>query len=75
MSSKPKLRRGNKTEGSNTIMTKSFALKFWSNKISDVDIILSNRLTVSSNLLIKVYSGQNVRGNRGFLYDFSLFQT
>ena len=25
---------GNKTEGSNTIMSTSFALKFWSNKIN-----------------------------------------
>ena len=26
---------GNKTEGSNTIMSTSFALKFWSNKVID----------------------------------------
>ena len=38
---------GNKTEGSNTIMSTSFALKFWFNKIIDVDIILSITLTVS----------------------------
>ena len=38
---------GNKTEGSNTIMSTSFALIFWSNKIIDVDIILSITLTVS----------------------------
>ena len=38
---------GNQTEGSNTIMLTSFALKFWSNKIIDVDIILSITLTVS----------------------------
>ena len=47
----PKLQRGggggNKTEGSNTIMSTSFALKFWFNKIIDVDIILSITLTVS----------------------------
>ena len=36
-----------KTEGSNTIMSTSFALKFWYNKISDVDIIQSITLTVS----------------------------
>ena len=36
---------GNKTEGSNTIMSTSFALKFWSNKIIDVNIILSITLT------------------------------
>ena len=38
---------GDKTEGSNTIMSTSFALKFWSNKIINVDIILSSTLTVS----------------------------
>ena len=38
---------GNKTEGLNTIMSTSFALKFWSNKVIDVDIILSITLTVS----------------------------
>ena len=37
---------GNKTEGSNTIMSTYFALKFWSNIINDVDIILSITLTV-----------------------------
>ena len=35
------------TEGSNTIMSTSFALNFLSNKIIDVDIILSITLTVS----------------------------
>ena len=38
---------GNKTQGSNSIMSTSFALKFWSNKIIDVDIILPITLTVS----------------------------
>ena len=38
---------GNKTQGSNTIMSTSFALKFWSNKIIDVDTILSIILIVS----------------------------
>ena len=37
----------NKTEGSNTIMSTSFALKFWSNNIIDVDIILSITFSVS----------------------------
>ena len=37
----------NKTEGSNTITSTSFALKFGSNKITDVDIIVSITLTVS----------------------------
>ena len=40
-------RGGYKTEGSNTIMSTSFALKFWSNKTIDVDIILSITLIVS----------------------------
>ena len=54
---------GNKTEGSNTMcsMSTSFALKFWSNKIIDVDIILFIRLTVSNKLLIRFYSVQNLR--------------
>ena len=38
---------GNKTQGWNTIMSTSFALKFWSNKVIDIDIILSLSLTVS----------------------------
>ena len=38
---------GKKTEGSNTIMSTSFALKSWSNKVIDVDIILYITLTVS----------------------------
>ena len=38
---------GDKKQGSNTIMSTSFALKFWSNKIIDGDIILSTTLTVS----------------------------
>ena len=38
---------GNKTEGSITIMSTLFALEFWSNKIIDVDIILSITLTVT----------------------------
>ena len=37
----------NKTEGSNTTMSTSFALKFWSNKIIYVDIILSFTLTAN----------------------------
>ena len=42
----PKLRQvGNKTQGSNAIMSTSFALEFWSNKLIDVDIILSFTLT------------------------------
>ena len=32
----------NKTEGSNTIMSTSFALEFRSNEVIDVDIIISN---------------------------------
>ena len=64
-----------KTEGSNTIMSTSFALKFWSNKIIDVNMILSiTLLSVKSCSLdfitqkICVEIGAN-------LYDFSLFQT
>ena len=38
---------GNKREGSNTIMSTFFASEFWSNKIIDVDIMLSITLTVS----------------------------
>ena len=38
---------GNKTQGSNTIMSTSFALKFCFNKIIDVDTIVSITLTVS----------------------------
>ena len=38
---------GNKREGSNTIMSTLFALEFWSNKLIDVNIILSITLTVS----------------------------
>ena len=38
---------GNKTQGSNTIMSTSFALEFWSNKLIDVNIILSFTLTAS----------------------------
>ena len=30
---------GNKTQDSNTIMSTSFVLKFWSNEVIDVDII------------------------------------
>ena len=44
---------GNKTEGSNTIMSTSFALKLWYNKLIDVDIILSITLTVSYKLLFR----------------------
>ena len=55
---------GNMTEGSNTIMSTSFALKYWSNKLGDVDIILSITLTVKTCTEIGA-----------FLYDFSLFQT
>ena len=48
MSSTPQTAAGgNKTEGSNTIMSTSFALKFWFNNVIDVDIILSIALTVS----------------------------
>ena len=47
MPSIPTLRRGDNTEGSNAIMSTSFALKFWSNKIIDVVIILSITLVVS----------------------------
>ena len=43
---KKKLRRGNKTEGSNIIMSTSLALIFWSNKVIHVDIILSITLIV-----------------------------
>ena len=35
-----------KTQESNTMMSTSFALEFWSKKIIDVDIILSITLTV-----------------------------
>ena len=38
---------GNKTQGSNTIMSTSFALKIWSDKIIDVDIMLALKMTVS----------------------------
>ena len=44
---KQRRRGGYKTEGSNTIMSKTFALKFWTNKIFDVDITLSITLAVS----------------------------
>ena len=37
----------NKSKGSNTIMTTSFALKIWSNKLIDVDMILFITMTVS----------------------------
>ena len=54
MSSIPprKLRRGGGgwgylAQGLNTIMSTSFALKFWRNKVIDVDIILSFTLTAS----------------------------
>ena len=51
---------GEKTEGSSTIMSTSFALKFWSNKIIDVDIILFVTLTASQKLVIRFNSGQNL---------------
>ena len=38
---------GNKREVSNTIMSTLFALVFWSNKVIDVDIMLSITLAVS----------------------------
>ena len=37
----------NKTQGSNTIMSTSFALEVWSNKIFDVAIVLSITMAVS----------------------------
>ena len=43
---------GNKTQGSSTIMSTSFALKFWLNKKIDVDIILSITLAVIQKLII-----------------------
>ena len=47
ISSPPPNGGGSKTKGSNTIMSTLFAFEFWSNKIIDVDIILSITLTVS----------------------------
>ena len=40
----------NNTQGSNTIMLTSFALKFWSNKIIDVDIIQFITMGVGSQI-------------------------
>ena len=37
----------NKTQGSNIIMSTSFALKVWSNKVIAVDIIISFTLTAA----------------------------
>ena len=55
-------------------MLTSFALNVWSNKIIDVDIILSITLTVSQNLLIRFYHGDNLREIGAFLYLCILFQ-
>ena len=50
-----------KKQCSNTIMSTSFALKFWSNKIIDVDIIPSCTLIASKkNLLISFYRGETL---------------
>ena len=61
----PKAARGKKTQGSNSIMSTSFALKFWSNKIIDIDIIQSITLTLSKKLFIGFYQGKNLRWNNG----------
>ena len=64
----------NKTQGSSTIMSTSFALKFWSNKKIDVDIILSITLAVIQKLIIWFYHEKICAEIGGNLYKFSLFQ-
>ena len=58
----PSGRGGTKEQGSNSIMSTPFALKFRSNKIIDVDIILSFALIHSfKKLLILIYGGKKLR--------------
>ena len=56
-------------------MSTSFALEFWSNKIIDVDIILSITLTVSWKLKLGFITEKICVGRGANLYKFSLFQT
>ena len=63
---------GDKTQGSNTIMSTSFALKFWSNEI--IDAYPLHWLSVKSCSLD--FIADKICAEIGaFLYNFSLFRT